>query len=114
MMPAEPRCDHVAGVVSGLRAWELDVGEWERASGAADADAVMYTVMMNVTPNLLGNSLHLGIYLCKQCRSSNSCVAMVLLSPEALEHPRPRQLEMEQVRMMTTGCKSTLSRKARG
>ena len=33
---------------------------------------------------------------------------------EKLCHPRPCQLEMEQVRMMTTGCKSTLSRKARG
>ena len=32
---------------------------------------------------------------------------------ENLERPRPCQLEMEQVRMMTTGCKSTLSRKAR-
>ena len=41
-------------------------------------------------------------------------VAMVLLFPETLEQLRLCQLEMEQVRMMTTGCKSTLSRKARG
>ena len=26
--------------LSGLRSWELDVGEWERASGTALADAV--------------------------------------------------------------------------
>ena len=30
--------------------------------------------------------------------------------PQTLEHFRPCQLEMEQVRMLTTGCKSTLSR----
>ena len=41
------------------------------------------------------------------------CFGGVIL-PETLEHPRPCQLEMEQVRMMTTGCKSTLSRKAKG
>ena len=44
------------------------------------------------------------------------CCNGVIL-PETLEHPRPCQLymeqEMEQVGMMTTGCKSTLSRKAR-
>ena len=34
--------------------------------------------------------------------------------PGTLERIRPCQLEMEQVLMMTTGCKSTLSRKARG
>ena len=32
--------DHAEGFESGLRAWELDVGEWERASGTALADAV--------------------------------------------------------------------------
>ena len=39
------------------------------------------------------------------------CCNSVIIT-ETLEHPRPCQLEMEQV--MTTGCKSTLSRKARG
>ena len=33
--------------------------------------------------------------------------------PGTLEHPRLCELEMEQVRMMTTGCKLTLSSKAR-
>ena len=32
MMPAKLWC-HAEGFESGLRAWELDVGEWERASG---------------------------------------------------------------------------------
>ena len=40
MMPAKLWCDHAEGFQSGLRAWELDVGEWERASGTALADAV--------------------------------------------------------------------------
>ena len=45
---------------SGLRSWELDVGEWVRASGTALADAVKFTVMMNMAPIFLGNSLQLG------------------------------------------------------
>ena len=55
-------CDDAHGFESGLRAWELDVGEWERASGTALADAVKYTVMKDMAPNLLGNSLQLGTY----------------------------------------------------
>ena len=55
-------CDHAEGFESGLRAWELDVGEWERASGTALADAVKYTVMMNVAPTFLWNSFQLGTY----------------------------------------------------
>ena len=35
MTPAKPWCDHTEGFESGLRSWELDVGEWERASGTA-------------------------------------------------------------------------------
>ena len=45
-----------------MRAWELDVGEWEGASGTALADAVKYTVMMNMAPIFLRNSLQLGTY----------------------------------------------------
>ena len=41
---------------------ELDVGEWERVSGTSLADAVKYTVMMNMTPSHLRNNLHLGTY----------------------------------------------------
>ena len=62
MMPAKPWCDHTEGFESGLRSWELDVGEWERASGTALADAVKYTVMMNMAPIFLRNSLQLGTY----------------------------------------------------
>ena len=62
MMPAKLLCHHTNGFESGLRAWELDVGEWERASGTALADAVKYTVMMNMAPTFLGNSLQLGTY----------------------------------------------------
>ena len=38
MMPAKTWCDHTEGFESGLRSRELDVGEWERASGTALAD----------------------------------------------------------------------------
>ena len=62
MMPAKLWCDHAEGFESGLRAWELDVGERERASGTALADAVRYTVMMNMAPIFLWNSLQLGTY----------------------------------------------------
>ena len=62
MMPAKPWCDHTEGFESGLRSWELDVGEWERASGTALADAVKNTVMMNMAPIFLGSSLQLGTY----------------------------------------------------
>ena len=40
MMPAKLWCDHAEGFESGLRVRELDVGEWQRASGTARADAV--------------------------------------------------------------------------
>ena len=50
MMLAKLWCDHAEGFESGLRAWELDVGERERASGTTLADAVKYTVMMDMAP----------------------------------------------------------------
>ena len=56
MMPTKLWCAHAEGFESGLRAWELDVGEWERASGTALADAVKYTVMMNMAPIFLRHS----------------------------------------------------------
>ena len=62
MMPAKPWCDHTEVFESGLRSWELDVGEWDRASGTALADAVKYTVMMSMAPIFLGNSLQFGTY----------------------------------------------------
>ena len=54
MMPTKLWCDHAEGFESGLRAWNLDVGEWERASGTALADAVKFTVMMNMAPIFSG------------------------------------------------------------
>ena len=83
MMPAKLWCDHAEGFVSGVRAWELDVGEWERASGIALADALKYTVMMNMAPIILflRNQFAVG-YIRQQCRSSNSFVAVVLLFPK--------------------------------
>ena len=108
MMPAKLFCDHSEGFESGVRAWELDVGEWERASGTALADAVKYRVMMNMAPIFLGtvcNSVHtqtmpLFEQLC--------CNGVTL--PETLQQIRPCQPEMELSQMMT-GCKSTLSKK---
>ena len=62
MMLANLWCDHVEGFESSLGAWELDVGEWERAAGTALGDEVKNTVMMKMAPNFLGNSLQLGTY----------------------------------------------------
>ena len=61
MMPAKLWCDHAEGFESGFRAWELDVGEWERACGTALAIAVKNT-MMNMAPIFLRSSLQLGTY----------------------------------------------------
>ena len=47
---------------SGLRVLELDVGEWESASGTVLADAVKYTVMMNMAPPFLRNKLQLSTH----------------------------------------------------
>ena len=62
MMPVKLWCDHAEGFESGLRAWQLDVGDWERASGTALADAVKCTVMMNMAPIFLCSSLQLATY----------------------------------------------------
>ena len=77
MMPAKPWCDHTEGFESGLRSWEMDVGQWERASGTALADAVKHTVTMNVAPIFLQEQFAVG-YISQQCCSSRSHVAMVL------------------------------------
>ena len=57
MMPSKLWRDHAEGFESGLRARKLYVGEWERASGTALADAVKYTVMMNMATILLRNNM---------------------------------------------------------
>ena len=92
MMPAKPWCDHTEGFQSGLRSWELDVGEWERASGTALADAVKYTVMMNMVPIFLRNVLQfVGTYansttlraaLLQWCHSSRNFGANPTVSAE--------------------------------
>ena len=56
MMSAKLWWDHAERFESGLRAWELDVGEWENVSGTALADAVNYTVIMHMAPIFLRNS----------------------------------------------------------
>ena len=108
MMPAKIWCDHAEDFESGLRAWELDVGDWERASGTALADAVKYTVMMNMAPIFLRNNFQLGT-CCQQHSSSRSPVTVVL---NFGANPRVG-CKMERAQIMTA-CKSTLSRKARG
>ena len=62
MAPAKSWREHPGGFESGPRAWEMDVGEWKRVSGTSLADAVKYTVMMNMAPSHLGHNLHLGTY----------------------------------------------------
>ena len=111
MMLANPWCEHTEGFESGLRSWELDVGEWERASGTALADAVKFTVMMNMATILFRNRLQLGTY------ADSTALRAALLqwcysSRNLEERIQPCQLEMERAQMMT-GCKSTLSSKAR-
>ena len=87
------------------------ISEWERAPATVLADAVKYTVMMKTAPISLRNILLLGTH------ANSAALRTALLSgailPETSEHHRPCQVDMEQVRMMTTGCKSTLSRRAR-
>ena len=72
-MIAKPWCDHTEGFELGLRSWELDVGEWELASGTALADAVKYTVVMNMTQIFLRSSLRLGA-----CANSTALRAALL------------------------------------
>ena len=110
MMPINTWCDHTEGFESGLRSWELGVGEWERASGTALADAVKCTVMMHVVP----------IFLERVCSWVDMPTVPLFEQPccsgvtplETLERIRPRHLEMERVQMMT-GCKLTLKKSER-
>ena len=113
MMSAELWCSLAEGFEAGMRAWELDVGEWERASGTVLADAVKFTVMMNVASILLGRSLQLGTYA-NSAALRTALLQWCFYPLKTLEHPRRCQLEMQQVRTMTTGCKSTPSRKGEG
>ena len=71
MMLAKLCCDRSEGFESGLTAWELDVGEWERASGTA----------LKHSDDDCGTEVYWGQsavgYMRQQCRFSNSFVAMV-------------------------------------
>ena len=82
----------------------------ERASGTALADAVKYTVMLNMAQIILRNSLQLGTY--SNSAAFRATLLQCVIPLETLERIRPRHLEMERVPMMT-GCKLTLSRKVR-
>ena len=100
-------CDHSEVFESGLRSWELDVGERERASGTALADAVKYTVMMNMDLMFLGS-------ICSWVHMQTVPLFEQLFGNGVFLHQTLEHLRPCQVRMMTTGCTSTLSRKARG
>ena len=104
MMLAKLWCDHAEGFESGLGALELNVGEWERASGTALADAVNYTVMMNVAPIFLGNNQQLGIYA-NSAALRTALLRWCEILPETLERIRPCQLETYRAQTMT-GCNS--------
>ena len=106
MMLAKPWCDYPDGFESGLRSWEPNVGESERASGTALADAVKYTVMMNMAPIFFRSSLQLGTYANSTPFRAPCCSGVTPL--ETLERIQSHHLEMERVQMIT-GCKLTLS-----
>ena len=81
MVPAKLWCDHAEGFESGLRAWELDVGEWKtcirncvgRCSQVHGDDE--YGTGCPQEQFTVGNVF-------QQCRSSNSFVVMVLFFPK--------------------------------
>ena len=81
-------------------------------SGNALLELRSNTVMMNVAPNFLRNSLQLWIHTPTVPLFEQFCCNGVTL-PETLERIRPCQVAMEQAQMMTR-CMSRLSRKARG
>ena len=108
MTPAKPWCDHAEGFESGLRSWELDVGESERASGTALADAVKNTVMMHML--IKRSSLQLGT-----CANSIALRAALLQWCYSTRNVRMNPTASSgsgRVQMMT-GCKLILSRKIR-
>ena len=80
MMPAKPLCDHTEGFESGLRFWELDVGERERASRTALAGSQVHSDD-EYGPDFSWKQPAVG-YIRQQYSSSCSSVAMVLLFPK--------------------------------
>ena len=87
-MPSKLWCDHAEGFESGLRAWELDVREVERASGTALADAVKYTVMMNVAPIFFSGTVHNWEHIPTVPLFKQPCCNGAL-HPETLDRIRP-------------------------
>ena len=53
---------HDEGLEAGLRAWELDISEWEKASGRQLIDAVKFTAIMNQAPKAIRTTLQVGQY----------------------------------------------------
>ena len=105
MMPAKLWCDRAEGVETGLRVWELDVREWQRVSGTALVDAVKYTVMMNMAPFFSGTMCSWALTPTVPLFEQLCCNGVFL--PETLDHLRPCQLQIEQVRMTAIGSKLT-------
>ena len=103
-MPVKLKCCHTEGFESGLSIWELDVGDWERASGIALDDAVMYTLMIDDEYGTVGTTRSPVHMQSVQFLEPLCCNGVILHA--ILEHPRQHQQEMEQVLMMTSACKS--------
>ena len=79
MMPAKLWCDHAEGFELGLRSWELNVGQWERASGGDSCRCSQVHSGDEYDIDCLREQFAV-VHMCKQYRSSNSFVAMVLFS----------------------------------
>ena len=54
---------HPDGFEAGLRQWELDIAEFEKASGDILNDMVKYAIMMNQAPKSLKVQLVVGGYV---------------------------------------------------
>ena len=85
MMPVNPWCELSEVFESGMRAWEHDGGELERASRTSLADAVKHTVMMSMTPTCLKNNLQLGT--CATVKLFETLRYNGDILPAMLEHP---------------------------
>ena len=101
MMLAKLWCDHAERFESGFTAWGLDVGEFGHCVGRC----------CQMTP-IFFDPISSWVHTPTVPLFEQICCNGVAL-PETLEQIRPCQLEMGQVRMMTTGCKLSLSRNVR-
>ena len=113
MMPAKLRCDHAEDFESGLRA--LGAGCRRMGTCVRNCFGRCSQIHSDDEP---GTDYSWGttcswVHMPTVPLFEQLCCNGVTL-PKTLEQILQCQLELEQVRMMTTGCKSTLSRKARG